>query len=359
LRIEPFRLERWLLERAEYDLGGGGVTKLQLRDVVGEIDYDLYMKYGRTNGSDSIRELVAEWHEVEPSNVLITSGTSEANLLVNLCSIERGDEYVTEIPQYEQTSGFASYLGAHIRSFHLKEEKSWRPDLEELKESVTRKTRMIFLDNPNNPTGAILTENEMRAICEIAEDMGASVHCDNALRGSELDGRPASTSFPSYERGVITGSISKLGATDPRIGWVVADRGLIERCWVMKDYTTLSHSLLGEYLAKKILEERGRYIRRNLEISRANMEIISKWIGANSDLFSWVPPRGGFTAFPKYNRRLGSTEFCQKLLSEESILLSPGDHFGVDGHLRINIGSKIEALEVVLPRLSKFTESLT
>src|SRR3989304_5930691 len=209
---------------------------------------------------------------------------------------------------------------------------------------------MIFLDNPNNPTGAILTENEMRAICEVAEDVGAFVHCDNALRGSEQDDRPASTSFPSYEKGVVTGSISKLGATDPRIGWVVADRDLIERCWIMKDYTTLSHSLLGEHLAEKILEDRDRYIRRNLKISRTNKEIMSKWMSANGDLFSWVPPEGGFTAFPKYNRRLGSTEFCEKLFREDSILLSPGDHFGVDGHLRINIGSKIEALEAVLPR---------
>ena len=359
MRIEPFRLERWLLERADFDLSGGGVTKLQLKDVVEEIDYDLYMKYGRTNGSDSIRELIAEWHRVEPSNVLITSGTSEANLLVNLCCIERGDEYVTEIPQYEQTSGFARYLGAQIRSFRLNEENSWRPDLEELKESVTRKTRMIFLDNPNNPTGAILTENEMRAICEVAEDVGAFVHCDNALRGSELDDRPASTSFPSYEKGVVTGSISKLGATDPRIGWVVADRDLIERCWIMKDYTTLSHSGLGEYLAENILEDRDRHIKRNLEISRTNIEAMSKWIKANGDLLSWVSPKGGFTAFPKYNKRLGSAEFCKKLLKEENILLSPGDHFGVDGHLRINVGSKIEILGAVLPRLKKFVENLT
>ena len=122
LRIDPFRLERWLLERADFDLGGGGVVKLQLKDVVKEIDYNQHMRYGRTNGSDSVRELVAEWHKVEPSNVLISSGTSEANLLVNLCCIERGDEYVTEIPQYEQTSGFASYLGAQIESFHLSEE---------------------------------------------------------------------------------------------------------------------------------------------------------------------------------------------------------------------------------------------
>ncbi|HEX9914967.1 MAG TPA: aminotransferase class I/II-fold pyridoxal phosphate-dependent enzyme, partial [Candidatus Bathyarchaeia archaeon] len=173
MRIKPFRLERWLLERAEIDLGGGGVTKLRLRDVVPDFKLDQPMKYGRTDGSDEFKGLVAEWYGVEAENVLITSGTSEANLILNLTLLERGDRYVTENPQYEQTTRFAEALGCTVSEFQLVEESEWRPDAEELKEKVVKGTRIIFLDNPNNPTGAVLSKTEMKTIIDVAEDAGA------------------------------------------------------------------------------------------------------------------------------------------------------------------------------------------
>ena len=354
MKIEPFKLERWLLEKCEIDLGGGGVSKLQLRDVLSGLDGGTYMRYGRTDGSDALRGLVAEWHDVEPENVLITSGTSEANLLVNLCLVEPEDEYVTEYPQYEQTSGFVKALGVRVKAFHLVEGEGWAPDIEELKERVTRETKVIFLDNPNNPTGALLSAEEMRGICDVAEDVNAWVHCDNALRGSELDGKPGVTPLGVYERGVVTGSISKLGATSPRIGWVIAEKEFIDRCRVMKDYTTLSHCGIGEQIAEKLLRNRDRYIKRNLTISRANVAAFAKWVEENPNLVSCVPPRGGFTAFPKYRNRLGSKKFCERLLRDEGVMLSPGDHFGVDKHLRINLGSKGDAFAEGLKRIEAF-----
>ena len=94
---------------------------------------------------------------VEPGNILITSGTSEANLILNLTLLERGDRYVTENPQYEQTTRFAEALGCTVSEFQLVEDDQWRPNLEELKERVVKGTRIVFLDNPNNPTGAVLS----------------------------------------------------------------------------------------------------------------------------------------------------------------------------------------------------------
>jgi hypothetical protein len=124
-------------------------------------------------------------------------------------------------------------MGVKTEEFQLNE-PTWKPNLDELAEKVTAKTRIIFIDNPNNPTGALLTEKEMRSICEIAEDVGAYVHCDNALRGSELTGKPAETPLPYYEKAIVTGSISKLGATSPRIGWIIAEEEVIKECWTTK-----------------------------------------------------------------------------------------------------------------------------
>lgn len=358
MRIKPFRLERWLLEKAEIDLGGGGVTKLKLRDVAPDFDLNQTMKYGRTDGSDELKGLVAEWYAVEPENILITSGTSEANLILNLTLLERGDNYVTENPQYEQTTRFAEALGCTVSEFQLVEEDQWKPNLEELKEKVIKGTRIIFLDNPNNPTGAVLSRAEMKAIIAVAEDAGAWLHCDNALRGSELDGKPALTPYPVYERGIITGSISKLGATSPRIGWIIGDPELIHRCWEMKDYTTLGHSGIGEHIASALLRKRDQLMKRNQEISRRNLDTIDAWIKAHGDVFHWRRPEAGFTGFPGYTLSVGSEELCRRLLRDEGLLLSPGSYFGVDYHLRINTGSAPGVLEAGLERLAGFVEGL-
>jgi aspartate/methionine/tyrosine aminotransferase len=353
LKIDPFRLERWLLEKAEIDLGGGGVAKLQLKEVIPQMPPDTVMKYGATNGSEALRAQVSDWYRVEPENVLITSGTSEANLLVNMTLLEQGDEYFAEAPQYEQTVGVARMLGAKIKPFHLVEEKGWTPDLAELKEKINRHTKMIFLDNPNNPTGAIMTQEEMQTLCEIADHVGAYVHCDNALRGSEADGKAAPTP-EFYERGIITGSISKLGATSPRIGWIIADKDIIERCWVMKDYTTISHCGIGEHLAEKILTNRARYIKRNHTIRQANIDTWNNWCKENPELVKCTDPKGGFTVFPRYKNRLGSSKFAERLLKDEGVMVSPGDQFGVERHLRINIGTKGETFANGLERIGRF-----
>ncbi len=358
VRIKPFRLERWLLEAAEVDLGGGGVTKLRLRDVAPEFNLDQPMKYGRTDGSEELKRLVAEWYGVEPENVLITSGTSEANLILNLTLLERGDRYVTENPQYEQTTRFAEALGCTVSEFQLVEESGWQPDAEELKEKVVKGTRIVFLDNPNNPTGAVLSKTEMKAIIEVAEDAGAWLHCDNALRGSELTGKPALTPYPGYERGVTTGSISKLGATSPRIGWIVGDPGLIRRCWEMKDYTTLGHSGIGEYMASALLMKKSQLVKRNLEISRVNLGALDGWVKSHGDVFSWRRPDAGFTGFPGYNLGVGSEELCRGLLRDKGLLLSPGSFFGVDSHLRVNTGSAPGVLDEGLKRLASYVEGL-
>jgi aspartate/methionine/tyrosine aminotransferase len=353
LRFEEFGLERWLLKEAEIDLGGGGVSKLALGDLVAGLDLDQRLKYGRTDGSDHLKGLVAEWLEVEPGQVLITSGTSEANLLVNLTLLEPGDGYVTEVPMYEQTVGVAKALGCRVGEFHLREKEGWKPDLEGLKEAVSSGTRIVFLDNPNNPTGALLEHSELKAICEIAGDAGAWVHCDNALRGSELDRVSGLVPFPEWENSVVTGSVSKLGATSPRIGWVVGHEELLERCWVTKDYTTLGHSGLGEVLAGRILGMRGELVERNLGYSRASLEILGKWIEGNPHLF-WLEPKAGFTGFPAYDYDIGSVELCEGLLREEGVLLSPGAFFGVEGHLRICTGVPTDALEKGLRRVDAF-----
>ena len=151
----------------------------------------------------------------------------------------------------------------------------------------------------------------------------------------------------------MTGSVSKLGATSPRIGWVVGPEELLERCWVTKDYTTLGHSGLGEVIAGRVLGMRGELMKRNLGYSRASLDILSKWVEGNPHL-SWLEPKAGFTGFPAYDYDIGSVELCEGLLREEGVLLSPGAFFGVEGHLRICTGVPVDSLKKGLKRVDAF-----
>jgi aspartate/methionine/tyrosine aminotransferase len=122
----------------------------------------------------------------------------------------------------------------------------------------------------------------------------------------------------------------------------------------MKDYTTLSHCGIGEVIAEKLLTNKARYIKRNMGIRQDNLKALNEWAGEEGDLLNWAEPTAGFTIFPKYRCRLGSSKLCERLLKEEGVLLSPGDHFGVEKHLRINIGMRGESLPTGLERLARF-----
>ncbi len=360
--IQPFRLERWLnnIEGCEIDAAQGSGIQVQLKDITTEIDYNKIMTYGVTSGSDTLRSEIAEWYNLEPENVLVTSGTSEANLISNLCLLDRGDEYIGIYPMYKQTVGFVKYLGCKVKEVFLNEENGWCLDINALQEMISMKTKVIFFDHPNNPTGAILSEKEIQAICDIAKDIKSYVICDNALKGSELCKDEVFAPFDYYERGVITGSVSKLGMIGLRIGWLIGNKEFVSKCIRFKDYTTLSHSGISEYLAELILEKhkRNKFIQRNLDLNRGNLKILSKWIIENNDLLTCFYPKAGFTAFPSYNIPISSEEFCKRLLTEERVLFSPGIFFGVDKHFRINIGLRKGLMNELLNRLTKFFNRL-
>ena len=363
MKIPEFKLERWLFNPCEIDLGGGGVTKLKLRDIIDEVDTDQLLKYGVTNGSAQLRSEIAEWYPgVSADNVLVTAATSEANLLCHLHILEPGDEYVAVYPMYEQTTGFADSLGCAVKKTYLDTDNEWKIDLDRLKNVVTEKTRAIFFDNPNNPTGARVTKDEMAEICRLADSIGAFVICDGALRGSESDGEPALAPFPRCENGIVTGSLSKLGITGIRIGWIIGNGEVVEACWKIKDYTTLSHSSIGEYLATIALrtENRRRYENRNRKIAEENRSIASDWIEENAELVSWVRPGAGFTGFIKYTDRieLDSERFCVRFLEEEKVLISPGLYFDMDRHFRLNVGCEHGDLREGLSRLRGFMTKL-
>ncbi len=359
MKLKPFQLERWLLNSSTYDLASAGITKLKLSDVTPRLDPDMLLNYGITNGSERIRKEIASLYKgATERNVLVTTGTAEANLLVLYRLLEPGDDFVAIVPTYMQCIGLAESFGAQVKRCRLVEENGYRPDLGELERLVTRKTKIIFCVNPNNPTGTVYSEPEMRRIAAVAESVGAWFLADGALRFLEVEGERAAAPVELYSKGIATGSLSKVGITGVRIGWLVGPEALVEQCWADKDYTTLSHSGIGEYLGTLALEPAnfGRYIERAKKVIREQRAILGDWIASHSKLVSWVPSAGGHTAFPKYHLDIDSETLARDLLAEEGVLVSPGDHFESPHHLRMRYSSERDMLVKGLEAFGRFLE---
>lgn len=304
MKLRAFELERWLTRRScRYDLAGAAVKCLDLWELVAQFD-SLELGYGSSNGSEELRNGVsALYSNVGRDEVLITNGAAEANLLTLTYLLDKGDEVVFGgVPTYLQNARLAEALGARIKYFCLDEKKGYRTNIDALNEIVTRKTKMLIFINPNNPAGSRFSSREIRAICEIAESVDAYVVADEALRNTEIDGIPSATPVEVYDKGISTGSLSKLGLAGLRTGWVVADKDLIGELWAQKDYTTLANPVLSDYVSTIVLENDNihRIIQRAGKILRKNLQVLSKWLRKSRLLLRCTLPLAGATAFPRF-----------------------------------------------------------
>jgi aspartate/methionine/tyrosine aminotransferase len=237
----------------------------------------------------------------------------------------------------------------------LRESNQWLPDVEELSELIDGKTKLIVLINPHNPTGSLMDVELLKKVCAMAEDAGAYVLCDEAYRGLYI--RPDDY-VPSVvdlsERAIATGSFSKFfSLAGLRLGWIAADKKIIEECKIHRDYTTISNGLLDDALATLAVRQINRIYERNLKIIRANYQILSQWV-KDEPLIDWVPPRAGSIAFLRYNFKASSEDLCLHFLREKGTLLVPGSCFGMEGYLRIGFGCKTETLREGLSRFRDF-----
>ena len=363
MKFQPFELERWLSTHSgQYNFAGVNPPPVKLGELIEKIDPETMLVYGSTRGSNEVREAISHlYSEVSPDEVLVTNGTAEANFLVASSLLVEGDEFLLVTPNYLQTLGIAQAAGAKVKFSRLREDDGFRLNLEEITENVSSKTKAVFVTNPNNPTGATLSESEVRGICEVAEDVGAYVIFDEVIRGLELNGVVSVSPVDIYERGISTASVSKLGLLGLRLGWIAACKEVVERCWNYKDYTTLSHSGLSEWLATLALQGgKLQWLReRARSIFKRNSVILLDWIKESAHELSCVPPRAGGSVFPRYKVDLDSRYVCEELLRQEGILLSPGDFFGANNHFRLRYGGHDEqTLSYVLSRLTDFLRNL-
>jgi aspartate/methionine/tyrosine aminotransferase len=356
MKIEPFALERWMTAHelnVKYDIAESGILPLTINDLLSfepagqraeTLDrlLNLGLGYSEARGTLELRRLLAETYEgCEPDNILITTGAIEANFVLFNVLLKAGDHVIAPYPAYQQLYSVPRAIGCEVSLWKVGPDTGWRYDVDELERLITAKTRLIVINTPHNPTGAMLSADDLRRVYAMAEAVGAMVLCDEAYRWLTIpDGdRFAPPMFNLGPAGISVGTISKpFGLPGLRIGWIAAPTAIVAECWGMRDYVSLSPGKLNDALAVLAITHRDQIIERNTAIITTNLAAANAWVAEHAGLLSWQPPRGGLLALLHYQLDMLSLELSNKLAEDYSVMLAPGSAFGYEHHLRIGIG---------------------
>ena len=350
MKLEPFALERWQSiweNRVAWNLSESGVHPLRVEELA-FTDADRHglltqeLGYTQTNGTLELREAIAALYPgATAEHIEVTNGGSEANAVALWHLIEPGDEVVMMLPNYMQIGGIARALGATIVPWKLVEDETrWRPDMDALEAAVRPRTKLLVVCNPNNPTGARLTSAELDQICGIASRVGCWVLSDEIYRGAELASDDTPTMWGRYERVIVTAGSSKAyGLPGLRVGWAAGPTALVEALWGVHDYTSIAPGAVNDRLGRIALAHRQQILARTRGIVAANYPIVRKWLEKRAGALVHVPPEAGAILMIRYRPRINSTALVERIRQEKSVLVVPGDHFEMDGYLRIGFGN--------------------
>jgi aspartate/methionine/tyrosine aminotransferase len=336
-----------------YDIAESGIYPLTVNELldllpVAERDQtlahllNLRLGYTEARGTQRLRETIAAtYRNVSADEVLVTTGAIEANYLLFNSLLDGGDRVVAVFPAYQQLYAVAKAIGCEVALWKLNEEDGFHFNLDELERLVTPATKLIVLNTPHNPTGAILSAADLERVYRLAASVGAYVLADEAYRWLDLPGgEPLAP--PMRDLGttaVSVGTLSKpFGLPGLRIGWIAATEEVIARCWGTRDYISLSPAGLSDALADVALRLRDPIVARNHEIVAANLATADRWFAEHADLVSWTRPRAGLLALMRYHLDIPSLELSNRLAADYSVMLAPGSAFGFEGSLRIGIG---------------------
>ncbi|EUC38814.1 hypothetical protein COCCADRAFT_21850 [Bipolaris zeicola 26-R-13] len=387
VKIDKFAVESWMdayETKCKYNIAEtccASISVDQLRDLSEDKDRQVFdtsrvLNYGAIRGSENLRNNLARLYSVKVAtplpaeNILTTAGAIQANYLTAYTLVGPGDHVICHYPTYQSLYDVPKQLGAEVDLWKAKPENNWIPSIEDLKALIKPNTKLIIINNPNNPTGAVLGKTFLQDVVAIASEKNITIMGDEVYRPLFHSIGPLDKEFPpsllsmGYSNVVVTGSMSKAySLAGIRVGWIASrSSDLIEKIADARHYTTISVSYFDEQVAAYALHSSTIHslLARNIQLAKTNLALLEKFVIKNEDECEWVKPVAGTTAFIKFHREgkpVDSVDFCKKLLEATGVMFVPGSTcFGEEfkGYVRIGFVNQTDVVKEGLDAATKF-----
>ena len=349
--LPPFRLNEWVVSRQfatpiRYDLAsssgpawtvgelfalGGGIPNLD----------KTALKYGPPAGQRALRGAIAEFHDVDPDWVVVTTGASEAMSIILCLASRPGANVVFPEPVYTAFEAMALAWRYGTRRYPLARDNSYRVMASDVRRAVDDDTVLALVNTPHNPTGAVVPRGEIAALASELAGAGVPLIVDEVYHPVYF-GTPAQ-SAAQLGNVIVIGDMSKaFSLPGIRVGWLIdANAGRRKRLIDARSHFSISNSPLAEAIAAHALIHRDAILARVNRVAKANLELLSAFMSEASDVLAWVKPGGGTSAFPWFRDGRNSRALCERLASE-GVLVAPGDCFNMPEHMRVGFGAQAE-----------------
>jgi aspartate/methionine/tyrosine aminotransferase len=348
--IRPFRIERYYARyefTTEYMLSSSDCESRTIADLL-ELEPDAHARlldtwcgYTESPGAPELREAIAALYErIDPDEVIVTSCAEEGIFLLYHALLGAGDHAIVETPCYESALELAHSAGAEVSRWHRRYADGWAHDLDALNELLRANTRVIYVNQPHNPTGTLMDRATLERVAQLAAERGIVLFGDEVYRELEhdpADRLPAACDLDA--RAVSLGSISKsYGLPGLRLGWLITrDAALREAIMRVKDYTTICSSAPSEVLTALALRNRHVLLERNRQIVERNLLRLEEFFDRHSETFEWIRPSASPIGFPRVRGVGNVARFCQRLAAA-GVLLLPGSVYDEPDHVRVGFG---------------------
>ena len=367
--IKPFQVEEWMNayeEQARYNIAetcADSVSMEELFALTGQDGEQFWrdfsarrLTYGSIEGVPGILEGICRLYKtVKPEHIVPTHGAAGANHHIFCSLLEPGDEVISIMPTYQQLYSIPEAFGARVKILELSPKDRYHLNLNDLREAVTDETKMICLNNPNNPTGALMRSDELEEVVRIAKSVGAWILCDEVYRHLTQKDEWCESITDLYEKGISVSSMSKVfSLAGLRLGWIAAkDSEALRAFRSHRDYNLISCGMFDEAVAELALANAEKLLARNRSLVRRNLSVLDEWV-RNQPHVSYVKPEAGTTALVFYDLDIPSRRFREEMFHETGAFVTPGECFGQEHCMRIGYACDTDTLKAGLKAVDQF-----
>lgn len=371
MKIQPFKLERYFAAHeftARYLMCASDCEALSMDELLAMTDdaswrlwRGLKLGYTESQGHHILREEIAKLYETVKPDEIITITPEEGIFIAMTTLLKKGDHVVVTFPGYQSLYEIAISQGCTVSRWMPREESGWTFAIDDLRELVQDKTKMIVVNFPHNPTGATITRADLETIAGFVDQNGILLFSDEMYRF--LEHEPA-IRLPSAcdltDRAITLCGMSKSFAlAGLRLGWLATkNAAAFGDIAAFKDYTTICSSAPSEILAIMALRAKTKILNRNMDLIKKNLALLDAFFEENAGLFEWRRPKAGPIAFPELNGDIGVGAFCADLLEKKGVLLLPADQYGYDGN-NFRIGFARRNLPEALSKLREYLTEIS